>query len=136
MQKTLKNYNKVGVLGGTFDPPHIGHLYISKIAIKKLKLSKLLWVITKKNPLKKRPHLKIKTRIKLAKKIIDRSNLYIEEAKEKSNDMSEFFNSEIWELDKFKFKFLSILYSILALKLFLVLTLIPNKGENLSIILT
>ena len=69
MRKLFKKNIRLGVLGGTFDPAHEGHLYISKIAIKKLKLSKLLWVITKKNPLKKRPHLTIKTRIKLAKKI-------------------------------------------------------------------
>ncbi len=61
--------NRIGILGGTFDPPHKGHLYISKIAIKKLKLNKLVWAITKKNPLKKTPFLKIKTRIILSKKI-------------------------------------------------------------------
>ena len=33
-----KNHKKIGVLGGTFDPPHVGHLEISKFAIKKLKL--------------------------------------------------------------------------------------------------
>ena len=56
-------------MGGTFDPPHRGHLYISKIALKKLKLKKILWIITKKNPLKNKPHLKIKERIKLSKDI-------------------------------------------------------------------
>jgi len=50
-----KKLNKVGILGGTFDPPHIGHLYISKVALKKLKLKKLIWIITKKNPLKQKP---------------------------------------------------------------------------------
>jgi len=42
-------------LGGTFDPPHLGHLYISKLGIRKLKLNKLIWVVTKKNPLKQKP---------------------------------------------------------------------------------
>ena len=65
-----KNYTKIGILGGTFDPPHIGHLHISKIGIKKLKLNKLLWVITKKNPLKEKPYLSIKTRIKLSNEMI------------------------------------------------------------------
>ena len=73
MQKIFKkNYNKIGILGGTFDPPHRGHLYISKIALKKLKLNKLIWVITKKNPLKRKPYLSTKIRIKLSKKITKR----------------------------------------------------------------
>jgi len=65
-----KKYFKIGILGGTFDPPHSGHLYISKIILKKLKLNKLIWVINKKNPLKKKPILSLKTRINLSKKII------------------------------------------------------------------
>ena len=69
MKKNKKKYNKIGILGGTFDPPHIGHFYISKIALKKLKLKKILWVVTKKNPIKNKPYLKIKERIKLSKKI-------------------------------------------------------------------
>ena len=70
MQKIFKkNYNKIGILGGTFDPPHRGHLYISKIALKKLKLNKLIWSITKKNPLKKKPYLSIKVRMSLSKKM-------------------------------------------------------------------
>ena len=64
-----KNYTKIGILGGTFDPPHEGHLYISKIALKKLKLNKLIWIVTKNNPLKGKPYLNIKTRINLSKKI-------------------------------------------------------------------
>tara|TARA_B100000029_G_scaffold509515_1_gene598920 strand:- start:1501 stop:2028 length:528 start_codon:yes stop_codon:yes gene_type:complete len=64
-----KNYIKIGILGGTFDPPHKGHLYISETAIKKLKLKKIFWVVTKKNPLKKKPYLKLNERIKLSKEI-------------------------------------------------------------------
>tara|TARA_B110001454_G_C12687037_1_gene420627 strand:+ start:954 stop:1472 length:519 start_codon:yes stop_codon:yes gene_type:complete len=60
---------KVGILGGTFDPPHIGHLNISKIALKKLKLDNLLWIVTKQNPLKGKPYLSIKTRLYLSRKI-------------------------------------------------------------------
>ena len=68
MQKlSKKNYNKIGILGGTFDPPHKGHLYISKIALKKLKLNKLMWIVTKKNPLKRKPYLSTKVRINLSK---------------------------------------------------------------------
>ena len=70
MHKLSKKNIKIGILGGTFDPPHIGHLHISKIGIKKLGLTKLIWIITKKNPLKKKPYLNVKTRTLLSKKII------------------------------------------------------------------
>ena len=48
-----KKIKKIGILGGTFDPCHLGHLKISKEAKKKFKLTKVIWAITKKNPLKK-----------------------------------------------------------------------------------
>ncbi len=67
-----KNYKKVGILGGTFDPPHVGHLHIAKAGIKKLKLNKLIWVVTKKNNLKKKPYLDLKTRVKLSRMITKR----------------------------------------------------------------
>ena len=65
-----KNHKKIGILGGTFDPPHIGHLHISKVALKKLKLNVVFWLITKQNPLKNKPYLSINTRIKLSEDIL------------------------------------------------------------------
>ena len=59
----------IGLLGGSFDPAHKGHLGISKIAIKKLKLKKVYWVITKKNPFKNETFYTLEERIKYAKKI-------------------------------------------------------------------
>ena len=58
--------NKIGILGGTFDPPHKGHLAISKIALKKLKLEKVYWIITKKNPFKQKTYYTLKERLKKA----------------------------------------------------------------------
>lgn len=65
-----KNYNKIGILGGTFDPPHIGHLHISKIALKKLKLDAVVWLITRRNPLKHKPYLSKQTRLKLSEDML------------------------------------------------------------------
>ncbi len=59
----------IGLLGGSFDPAHKGHLGISKIAIKKLRLKKVYWVITRKNPFKNKTFYSLDERIKYAKKI-------------------------------------------------------------------
>jgi len=61
--------NKIGILGGSFDPAHQGHLTISKEAIKKFKLKKVIWAITKKNPFKKKSSLSLSSRIQYCKKI-------------------------------------------------------------------
>lgn len=44
----------IGLLGGTFDPPHAGHLHISQVALKRLGLDRLWWLVTPGNPLKTR----------------------------------------------------------------------------------
>ncbi len=59
----------IGIIGGSFDPPHRGHLSISKIAIKKMNLSKILWVITKQNPFKDSAFYSLDQRIAKAKKL-------------------------------------------------------------------
>ena len=70
MQKLFKkNHINIGILGGSFDPPHKGHLHISNIALKKLKLDSLMWVVAKQNPFKKKPHLSTKKRIRLSQEM-------------------------------------------------------------------
>ncbi len=43
---------KIGLLGGSFDPPHRGHLFISNEAKKVLHLDEIWWLVTPQNPLK------------------------------------------------------------------------------------
>ena len=63
----------IGILGGTFDPAHKGHLEISNQAKKRFKLRYIIWAITKKNPLKKKSNSSLEERIKFAKKIATKS---------------------------------------------------------------
>ena len=61
---------RIGILGGSFDPAHKGHLAISKEATKRFGLKQIIWAITKKNPFKKKSSQDLSERIKKCKKII------------------------------------------------------------------
>ena len=87
MLKPVKK--KIGILGGSFDPPHKGHVEISKISFKKIKLKKIFWVVTKKNPLKKKPLFSLKTRVSKVEKSIKKYEniqvLYLDDKIKSSN---------------------------------------------------
>ena len=72
-ESKLKNKIKIGILGGSFDPAHKGHLAISKEALKKFKLKSVIWAITNKNPFKKKTKKNLENRIFFCKKIINKN---------------------------------------------------------------
>ena len=43
---------RIGLLGGSFNPAHEGHLHISQEALKRLKLDQVWWLVSPQNPLK------------------------------------------------------------------------------------
>lgn len=43
---------RIGLFGGSFNPPHEGHLNVCDLAIKRLKLDQIWWIVTPGNPLK------------------------------------------------------------------------------------
>ena len=72
----MKNYKnkKIGILGGSFDPAHKGHIKISIVAKKQFKIDKIIWAITKKNPFKLKSFFELKKRIIFSKKITKKYN--------------------------------------------------------------
>ena len=66
---------KIGILGGSFDPAHKGHLIISKTALKKFNLKFVIWAITNQNPFKEKSTNNLKKRISICKKIIGSNEL-------------------------------------------------------------
>ena len=91
----FKKNLKIGILGGTFDPAHNGHIKISKESKKKFKLNYVIWAITKKNPFKKKSTLDLKKRIIIAKKITKNEKfikIKFYEKKIKSNKMINLIN--------------------------------------------
>ena len=43
---------RIGLLGGSFNPAHDGHLYVSETALRRLKLDYVWWLVSPQNPLK------------------------------------------------------------------------------------
>ena len=43
---------RIGLLGGSFNPPHAGHRHVSLEAMRRLKLDQVWWIVTPGNPLK------------------------------------------------------------------------------------
>ncbi len=60
----------VGLLGGSFDPAHAGHVNITKAAIKRFDLDEVWWLVSPRNPLKTASHASYSTRLVLASKIM------------------------------------------------------------------
>jgi len=48
---------RIGLFGGTFDPPHQAHLAATLLAMKRLQLNRVWWLVTPGNPLKNTAHL-------------------------------------------------------------------------------
>lgn len=62
----------VGLFGGSFNPPHEGHLLVAEIALRRLGLDQLWWMVTPGNPLKSRSELALLgDRLAMSEKLID-----------------------------------------------------------------
>ncbi|MAL64348.1 MAG: nicotinic acid mononucleotide adenylyltransferase [Rhodobiaceae bacterium] len=69
---------KIGLLGGSFNPAHHGHLSISKIALRRLGLNQIWWIVSPRNPLKEYDFLyDFEERVFSARKIINTNNISI-----------------------------------------------------------
>ena len=75
----------VGILGGTFDPPHEGHLFISKFAKIKLDVGEVWWIVTTTNPLKKNK-VDYKKRLKKVKRFLMNHHIKVLEIQDLSKN--------------------------------------------------
>jgi nicotinate-nucleotide adenylyltransferase len=60
----------VGLFGGSFDPPHAGHVHLSHEALKRLDLDQLWWLVSPGNPLKRNPPAPMANRIAQARAML------------------------------------------------------------------
>jgi nicotinate-nucleotide adenylyltransferase len=69
---------KVGLLGGSFNPPHLAHRLISLTALKRLNLAQVWWMISPGNPLKDHSSLApLSKRIRLSREIARHSRVKV-----------------------------------------------------------
>ena len=62
---------RVGLLGGSFDPPHAGHLHISREALKRFGLDRVWWLVSPGNPLKRAGPAPLADRMAAARALVD-----------------------------------------------------------------
>ena len=60
----------VGLLGGSFDPPHAGHLHISEEALARFGLDRLWWLVSPGNPLKVQGPAPLERRLAAARALV------------------------------------------------------------------
>ena len=75
----------IGLLGGSFDPPHKGHVYISIEAKKILQINEIWWLVIPQNPLKISQPATYQERIKNCKEISKNKSIRINEIEKKIN---------------------------------------------------
>ncbi|MDE0590468.1 nicotinate-nucleotide adenylyltransferase [Halocynthiibacter sp. C4] len=68
---------KIGLLGGSFDPPHRGHVHISQAALKRFGLDEVWWLVTPGNPLKENGPAPIAKRMAAAHALVDHPRIKI-----------------------------------------------------------
>ncbi|MGE5156729.1 MAG: nicotinate-nucleotide adenylyltransferase [Gemmatimonas sp.] len=63
---------RIGLLGGSFNPPHVAHRAISQFALKRLRLDRIWWLVTPGNPLKDpRAQRNLEARLQAARGMAD-----------------------------------------------------------------
>jgi nicotinate-nucleotide adenylyltransferase len=68
----------IGLFGGSFNPPHAGHALVAEIALRRLRLDKLWWMVTPGNPLKNAGDLRpLSERIRLSEKFAENPRIVV-----------------------------------------------------------
>ena len=73
----------IGLLGGSFDPPHEGHVHITKLALKIFNLSKIWWLVCPENPIKSVTPSDLNSRFFASKKIMKHPSVVITDLERK-----------------------------------------------------
>jgi nicotinate-nucleotide adenylyltransferase len=69
---------RIGLYGGSFNPAHLGHRHVSLVALRRLRLDRIWWMVTPGNPLKDRGELAaIDRRVARADRVADHPRIVV-----------------------------------------------------------
>ena len=73
----VSNGQTIGLLGGSFDPPHLGHVHITKQALKRFGLDRVWWLVSPGNPLKAAAPASLEKRMAACREIMQHPQVEI-----------------------------------------------------------
>ena len=68
---------RIGLLGGSFDPPHPGHVHITREALKRFRLDAVWWLVSPGNPLKTDGPAPLAQRMAAARRAIGHPRVHV-----------------------------------------------------------
>lgn len=68
---------RVGLLGGSFNPPHAGHVHISLAALQGLQLDAVWWLVSPQNPIKEVKAIPLAERVALCEALVDHPKILV-----------------------------------------------------------
>ena len=68
---------RIGLLGGSFDPPHEGHVHITKWALRAFGLDRVWWIVSPGNPLKRRGPAEMARRMAAARELMEHPRVVV-----------------------------------------------------------
>lgn len=67
----------IGLLGGSFDPAHLGHVHITREALKRFGIDRVWWLVSPGNPLKESGPAPLEQRMERAREIMQHPNVVV-----------------------------------------------------------
>lgn len=68
---------RIGLLGGSFDPPHEGHLHLSREALKRFGLDAVVWLVSPGNPMKAHAPASLEARMAACRALVDHPRIHV-----------------------------------------------------------
>lgn len=102
-----KRRRRVGILGGSFNPAHKGHRYISLQALRSLHLDEIWWLVSPQNPLKEEKNAPMHLRVEKARRVSCHPKIRVSDLEER---LPTHFTSETIKILKRRYPYVCFIW--------------------------